>query len=115
MHYTLQDYSFGSVTINGQRHTTDLIICGNNVVSNWQREQGHSLVPDDIALHLPEGTRVLVIGCGAHGMLKVPQKTIDWCRTKNITLIAEPTAIACKTYNTMAHQGNIVAGLHLTC
>lgn len=34
--------------------------------------------------------------------------------TDDISLIAEPVAITCETYDHTAHQSNMVAGLHLT-
>ena len=115
MNYRFENYSFGRVTVNGQVHTKDLIVYGDQVHSSWWRKSGHSLVPEDIQPFLPENARVLIIGCGSPGMLVVPEDTIEWCRGRGITLIAEPTKDACMRYNGMTTRSNVVIGLHLTC
>ena len=115
MNHKIENYSFGQVQVNGQLHTKDLIIHGDEVVANWRRKAGHSLVPEDIQPFLPEGTRTLIIGCGSPGMLVVPDETVEWCNRLGITLIAEPTKDACERYNALTARSEVVFGLHLTC
>ena len=116
MIYTLENYSFGRVTINGRTHTRDLLIQGDHIIPDWRRKEGHSLAPEDIEHHLLPNTRVLIIGCGSPGMLVVPESTASWCKAKGITLLSAPTREACVQYNEMAAQESwVMAGLHLTC
>jgi hypothetical protein len=59
--------------------------------------------------------RTLIVGCGAHGALTVPESTKAWLEKNGVELIALPTARACSTYNDRRFRGGVVAALHLTC
>lgn len=39
---------FGCIVIEGKRHTSDVIIFPDRVVSHWLRQTGHGLVPEDL-------------------------------------------------------------------
>lgn len=41
-------YSFGSITINDNKFTKDLIIYPDKINSNWRRKTGHLLTEADI-------------------------------------------------------------------
>ena len=44
----LGDYSFGSVRVDGEEHTRDLIVLPERVVPGWWRRDGHSLAMEDL-------------------------------------------------------------------
>jgi hypothetical protein len=114
-HHTLEDYSFGRVTVDGEGYTKDLIVHDGGVISNWWRKQGHSLVPEDLDAVMTTKPRVLIVGCGASAQLVVPRATLDWLREQGIEVVPLPTGEACRRYNDIASQGDVVAALHLTC
>ncbi|MEA3226852.1 MAG: MTH938/NDUFAF3 family protein, partial [Planctomycetota bacterium] len=59
---------------------------------------------------------VLVVGCGASGMMKVCEDTRQSLQQHNIELIALDTHEAVKKFNELAKKGqDVAAALHLTC
>lgn len=108
----IEDYSFKRVVINGKIYTSDVIIMGDTVHS-WWRNQGHVLNPEDLTVIINNPPQTLVVGTGASGLMKIPEKTINFIKSHNITLIAEKTGKAVKTFNSLT--GTKAAALHITC
>jgi hypothetical protein len=108
-------YDFGSITIDGETHTHDLIICPDGLRTGWWRKHGHSLCPQDLNAVIGLDPEVLIIGCGAHGMLKIPDETRGWITRRGIELIDLPSREACDRYNELAGRTKVIAGIHLTC
>ncbi len=112
----ITDYRFGRVKIGGKPYHRDVLIIEDEILSPWVRQEGHSLCPDDLAWVVSRRPRVLVIGTGAFGRLRVPEETREWLRSRGIELIVLPTAEAVEEYNRRAAAAERVAcGLHLTC
>ncbi len=112
----IQDYGFGRIQIDGKTYTSDVIIYPDHVDGSWWRKEGHSLCVDDLKEVLETAPEVLVIGCGAMNVLRVPKEAQAEIESRGIELIAQPTAQACDTYNELAKTvRNVIAGLHLTC
>jgi len=111
----IDSYSFGSVTIDGTSYDSDLIVCPDGVRPDWWRKEGHGLCPEDLSAVIEVGVELLIVGCGAYGVLKVPETTREWLEGKGIELVALPTGEACERYNELAAGRKVAAGLHLTC
>jgi len=112
---TVESYDFGRITIDGIEYTADVIITPAGVKENWWRKEGHSLCPEDIEGVLDPDIEVVIIGCGASGILSVPNDTRKWLEGQGVRLYALPTREAIERYNEMAGSGKVIAGLHLTC
>ena len=112
---TIEHYRFGAITVDGQRHTRDLIILPERIVAGWWRKEGHALHPDDLTAVFEAAPEVLVVGTGAYGMMRVTEETRRALETSGIRLIAAPTAEAVKTYNELREETRVAAALHLTC
>ena len=108
-------YRFGKITVNGQVYLKDLFICPDGVNANWRRKKGHSLCPQDLHAILEYHPKVLIVGCGRFGFLKIPEKTAVWITDSGIELISASTPEACNRYNELAPKTPTIAGLHLTC
>lgn len=108
----IEDYSFGKIVINGKVFTSDVVLIGDTVHS-WWRKQGHVLAPEDLDLIIKEPPHTLVVGTGASGLMKIPEKTVQFIESHNISLIAEKTGKAVKIFNKLT--GTKAAALHLTC
>lgn len=108
----IEDYSFGRIVINGRVYTSDVLIT-KDVVHSWWRKQGHVLNPEDLAVIMEDPPEILVVGTGASGLMKVPDKTVEFVESYSITLIAEKTDKAVKTFNTITEKK--AAALHVTC
>ena len=108
----IDEYSFGRIVINGTVYTSDVIIV-DGTVHTWWRKQGHVLNPEDLKPIMEAAPHTLVVGTGAYGVMKIPEKTVQFIKDHNITLIAEKTDKAVKTFNVLTEKK--AAALHLTC
>ena len=109
-------YGFGSIEIDGQTYTSDVIILPTEVRGDWWRDEGHTLVPGDLADVLDASPEVLVVGQGAHGYMKVTDETLACLKHAGIEAVCMPTARAVDVYNERAQRGErVAAALHLTC
>jgi hypothetical protein len=109
-------YSFGRVEIDGRTYTSDVVILPTRVRANWWRDEGHELRPGDLTDVLEASPEVLVVGQGAHGLMKVTDEALACLNQAGIETICMPTAQAVVVFNERARQGgNVAAALHLTC
>ncbi|MBU7022876.1 MAG: hypothetical protein HXS40_01820 [Theionarchaea archaeon] len=108
----IEHYSFGRIVIDGKEYTSDVLIVGGKVHS-WWRKQGHRVAPEDLDVVVNASPETLVVGMGAYGAMKVPDKTEDYLRNKGIELIAEKTGDAVNTFDKLT--GKKAAAFHLTC
>lgn len=112
----IDSYQFGKIVIDGVDYTSDLIILGDSIAENWRRAHGHRLTAEDLESVIAAGPSVLVVGCGAYGVMKVPGKTRKELLDHNIQLEAMKTAKAVERFNELSKTDvNVAAALHLTC
>lgn len=112
----IDSYQFGEVVIDGVVYNSDCLIIGGNVKDNWWRRQGHLLSAEDLAEVIEAKPKILVVGCGASGMMKISEKTRLVLKANNIKLEVYETDEAVERFNELSAQGaNIAAALHLTC
>jgi len=112
---TIQSYCFGRMVVDGQQHTKDLILLPCRVVSGWRRREGHRLAAEDLEEVLAARPEVLVVGTGAHGLMKVPEETRWAVEGAGIELQAAPTGMAWRVYNDLREQRRAAGAFHLTC
>jgi hypothetical protein len=112
----IESYHFGSMTVGGRNHRNDLKIIGDEVVGNWWRKEGHALYTEDIADILFGDVKMLVVGTGAYGGMKVTDQAEEDIEAQGIKIIAVPTEEAVAIFNNLHSQGEKVAGaFHLSC
>ena len=111
----IEAYSFGSIAIEGRRYSSDVIIYPDRVDDRWWRAEGHLLQVSDIQDILEARPDTLIVGTGYSGRMQIAPAVEDELRKHGITLIAEPTGEAWKTYNELQASRRAVAALHLTC
>ena len=112
----IDSYQFGKIVIDGVNYSSDCLIFGDTVQSNWWRKQGHSLAVDDLKTIIAAKPTVLVVGCGASGLMKVPEKTRKVLQEHGIQLETFDTCKAVERFNELSQAGvNVAAALHLTC
>ncbi|MGD9140670.1 MAG: MTH938/NDUFAF3 family protein [bacterium] len=111
----IEDYHFGSITVNGRTYTNDIKIVGGEVVPDWWRIEGHKLAVADIQDILKAKPDVLVVGKGDPGLMDVTPETERRLQELDILLIAKPTAEAKETYNSLLGQRRVAFAAHLTC
>jgi hypothetical protein len=113
--YTINDYRFGKITINGQLYDKDLIIFSDRILPNWWREHGHSLVMADLNEAIAVKPEVLIIGTGMYGRMKIQDNILQNLQSLDIEVITVRTEKACQIYNQKQAESNLIAALHLTC
>lgn len=112
----IDSYQFGKIVIDGTAYSSDVIILGDSVQSNWWRKQGHLLSAEDLKTIIAAKPSVLVVGCGASGLMKVPDQTRQVLQEHDIQLEALDTDKAVQRFNELSQSGeNVAAALHLTC
>lgn len=112
----IDSYQFGIIVIDGAEYDSDCFILDDSVHANWWRKQGHVLVVEDLQPVIAAKPSVLVVGCGASGMMKVPEQTRQALEQHDIELIALDTDKAVKKFNELAAKDqDVAAALHLTC
>ncbi len=111
----IKAYRFGDIEIDGQSYTHDVIIFPDHVMSDWWRNEGHVLNPEDLEAVLSADVEVLVVGQGANGRMRVSQATRREIKAAGINLISQKTHDAVETYNALRDEKKVAAALHLTC
>jgi hypothetical protein len=112
----IDSYQFGRIVIDGAAYTQDCLILGGVVKPNWRREDGHSLSIDDLQDVIEAKPAILVVGCGASGVMDVPENTQLELQKLGIKVEVYDTHRAVKRFNELAKSGeNAAAALHLTC
>ena len=112
----IDSYQFGKIVIDGKAYSSDIIILGDSVQSNWWRKQGHSLSVEDLKTVIAAKPPVLVVGCGTSGLMKVPGRTRQVLQEHGIRLEALDTHKAVQRFNELSQAGvKAAAALHLTC
>jgi len=110
----IDSYHPGQVVVDGEAYIADVII-SPSAVKAWWRKKGHEISIEDLDVLIPDKPEVLVIGTGISGKVKIPPGVRKRIETQGISLIAETTDKACKTYNRSCYSKKVVAALHLTC
>jgi len=112
----IDSYQFGKIVINGTVYDSDCLILGDSVQANWRRKQGHLLTAEDLEPIIAASPSVLIVGCGASGLMKVSENIGQLLREHGIELFTVNTNKAVVRFNELAGKGENVAGaLHLTC
>jgi len=111
----IEHYSFGNITVNGNKYSKDVIIFPDRVLSPWWRGEGHLLQVDDLVEIVKSGIADLVIGTGYYGTMKVPSEVVEYLNKKGITASIEKTLEAVEIYNRVISKRAAIAALHLTC
>jgi hypothetical protein len=110
----IAEYSFGRVAVDGSEETRDVIVLPGRVVRNWWRQDGHSLVLEDLEDVLDELPPRLVVGSGAYGRMRPDPDTLAALRARGVDVEVLPTAEAVQRYAAL-NPAETAAALHLTC
>ncbi len=112
----IEDYSFGSIKINGQKFEDDIFIDLDGKVSSWWREESHLFQEKDIKSFLEQKPEIVIFGTGKSGIAKLSKDLKDFLESSGIQIIVQPTEQAVDSYNQAREQDKkTVAFLHLTC
>lgn len=110
----IDSYEFGRIVVDGREERRDVIILPSRVVPNWWRQQGHSLVLEDLDEVLDELPERLIVGTGATGQMRPDPKAIRGLEERGVVVEQLPTAQAVERYRQL-DPVRTAAALHLTC
>ena len=112
----IDSYQFGKIVIDGVNYSSDCLILGDAVQPNWWRKRGHLLSAEDLQPVITAKPSVLIVGCGASGLMKVSDEVRQVLLEEDIQLEAADTAKAVERFNELSQTGvDIAAAFHLTC
>ena len=119
----IQEYHFGSITIDGKIYTEDVEVRWDSEVLEWQREESHIIDVEAIKRAVQLEPEIIVIGVGESGMAKVAEDAQNFIKEKGIELIIDRTGEATKTFNVICEesleeegkQAKVIGLFHLTC
>jgi hypothetical protein len=113
-----EEFSFGSIRIDGITHEHDVVIDRGEVrkrkkkaSTKFREAFGHT--PLSVEEDLPWKCRRLVVGTGAYGALPVMKEVKREAERRKINLLILPTAEAIEVLNQNTEQTNAI--LHVTC
>ena len=114
----IQNFSFGSIRIDGTTHEHDVVIEGGEIRKRKKRPSkqfrddfGHT--PLSAKEDIPWKCRRLVIGTGAYGKLPVMTEVKREAERRKVKLVIVPTAAAIEELRRGREGTNAI--LHVTC
>ncbi len=112
----IEEYHFGSITINGKTYNSDVIVNWKEEVFSWQREESHIIDAKDVKSAIDQNPEVIVVGTGEAGIAQLTDTARQAICEKGIKLVVEKTGEAKEIFNKYLKEGKKVIGLfHLTC
>lgn len=108
---------FGSMTVDGVRYGSDLIILPDGVRDGWRRREGHRLRWEDLRESVEAARpRTVVVGCGLFGRMKIDEEVMRRLKTDGIPCFSDRTGRAVGEFNRLLLSGvRTLGAFHLTC
>ena len=119
----INEYHFGSMTIDGKTYDYDVEVGWTGQVLKWWRKESHLVDVEDVKRAVEQNPETIVIGSGELGIVKVTDEAQRFIKEKGIRLIIDLTAPAIKTFNIRKEkpeekegkQQRVIGLFHLTC
>lgn len=111
----IDSFRSGQIIIEGKRYDSDVIVFPHHVNSNWWREEGHQVRPEDINDIIQEKPEILVVGTGEEERMRIMPETRIRLAEQEIELVYQATDKACQTYNQLRFSHKVIGAFHLTC
>ena len=116
----IDETSFGSITVDGERYDHDIIITLQNQVKKRNKKLSKSVYGTSHTLSLPEiefvyqeGAEALIIGSGQYGVAKLSEEASAFLSEKNCHTLIQPTGDATREWN--RGTGKQIGLFHITC
>lgn len=118
----IQEYHFGSITIDGKTYHHDVEVISSGEVLKWWRKESHVIDVQDIKRAIEQNPDTIIIGTGESGVAEVTETAKKEIQSKGIELIIEITGEAVKSFNLLLKKSEeaknkkkIIGLFHLTC
>jgi hypothetical protein len=119
----IEQYKFGSITIDGKTYTEDVEVRWTGEVLKWWRKESHLVNVEDLKRAVGQNPDTIVIGSGESGIMKVDEEAKKFIQEKKTKLIIDKTEEATRTFNIIneeskeeeGRQNKVIGLFHLTC
>jgi len=119
----IEEYFFGSITIDGKIYNHDVEVRWNSEVLKWWRKESHVIDVEDVKRAVEQNPETIIIGTGQMGIAKVTEGVKKFIQERRIRLIVDKTEEAVKTFNIIleeseeeeGRQRKVIGLFHLTC
>ncbi len=106
--HRIRAYGEGSITINEDVYTSDLIVMPEHIVVDWDSVPVAELTPEHLDVIEPYEPEIILLGTGREQRFP-PMQMIAALSRRGIGLEAMDTAAACRTYNVLMSEDRRVA------
>jgi hypothetical protein len=117
---TIDQTTFGSITVEGSVFEHDVLIRLNGEVKKRKKKLSKALYGTSHILSLDEakhiyekGTQRLIIGTGQYDNVRLSDEAADYFKRKQCQVELEPTPTAIHTWNET--EGAVIGLFHVTC
>ena len=111
---------FGCVTIDGSRHTHDVLLRLRGKVKKRKKRLSKAVYGTSHIVSLAEakhvfqkGARRLIVGTGQQGMVRLSGEAAEYLQQKGCTVRLLPTPAAIRAWNQA--RGAVIGLFHVTC
>jgi len=119
----IEEYHFGSITIDNKTYNYDIEVRWSGEVLPWKRVESHLIDVEDVKRAAEQNPDTIVIGTGETGAVRVSEEAQKFIQEKKIRLIIDRTEEATRTFNVVnedskeeeGEQDNVIGLFHLTC
>lgn len=118
---TIDETTFGSITIEGQPIAHDVIIRQSGRVKKRKKRlskavygTSHVVSLDEAKYVYDKGTRRLIVGTGQQGNVRLSEEAADYFKRKHCDVQLLPTPEAIQVWNA-ANDGAVTGLFHVTC
>ena len=120
MQPTIDDTTFGSITVDGQRYDHDIIITLNGEVKKRKKKLSKAIYGTSHVISLAEiehvyeeGATGIVIGCGQHGAATLSDEAHEFLDRKDCRFKLKSTPEAVQIWNSVGEGW--IGLFHITC
>ena len=120
MNPKIDSTNFGSVSIAGSKYEHDIIIRLDGKIEKRKKKlskaiygTSHILSLDEAKYVYEDGVKLMIIGAGQMGMVKLSNEAKSYFREKHCQVKLFPTPQAAQEWN--AAKGAVVGLFHVTC
>ncbi len=117
---TIDQTSFGSITIEGTTYEHDVLIHLNGEIEKRKKKlskaiygTSHVLSLDEAKYVYEKGTKRLIIGSGQDGNVELSNEAADYFERRHCKVDLVPTPRAIGTWNKA--EGDVIGLFHVTC
>ena len=96
---TIEEYKFGSITIDGKIYEYDVEVHWTGEVLKWWRGESHVIDIEDVNKAVEQNPELIIIGTGELGLVRATDKAKTEILSRGIGLIIDKTEEAVKTFN----------------